>query len=78
MRPYGSATLEQHIITVPINYLVVNNQYVRVKKMADVLNALQDKKAELQQWLKNNEVDAKNADDLARLVEAYNNMFQKS
>lgn len=78
VRPYGSATMEQRIATVELHYLVYNNQYVRVKKLADILNVLTDKKAELQQWAKENNVDAKNPADLGRVVSAYNNMFQKS
>ena len=77
-RPYGSATLEQYIVTLPIHYLVVNNKYIKVKKMGDVLNALTDKKAELQQWLKSHEVDGKSADGMTQVVEAYNSLFQKS
>lgn len=77
-RPYGSATLEQRIITTEVHYLVHNGQYVKVKKLSDVLNALTDKKAELQQWIKSNNIDARSAADLGRVVDAYNNMFPKS
>lgn len=77
-RPYGSATLEQRIVTSEIHYLVHNNQYVRVKKLFNILNLLADKKAELQQWINANNIDEKNPADLGRVVDAYNNMFPKS
>ena len=77
-RPYGSATLEQRITTSEIHYLVQNNKYVRVKKLADLVNALPDKKTELQQWIKENNIEGKTATDLGRVVDAYNNMFPKS
>lgn len=76
-RPYGSATLEQRITTNEIHYLVHNNKYVRVKKPADIVNALVDKKAELQQWIQSNNIDGRSAADLARVVAAYNSMFPK-
>lgn len=78
IRPYGSATLEQRIMTTDIHYLVVNGQSIKVKRVADVVNALTDKKAELQEWLKKNEVDGKNPADLGRVVDAYNSFFAKS
>jgi hypothetical protein len=77
-RPYGSATLEQRIMTVEVNYLVVNGQYTKVKKLADLVAVLSDKKAELQEWLKKNEIDGKNPADLGRVVNAYNSFFPES
>lgn len=77
-RPYGSATMEQRIVTSEILYLVHNNQYIRVKKLLNILNVLADKKAELQQWIKENNIDERNPADLGRVVDAYNNMFPKS
>lgn len=77
-RPYGSATLEQRITTNEIHYLVHNNQYTRVRKLFNILNLLADKKAELQQWIKENKIDESNPADWARVVDAYNNMFPKS
>ena len=78
IRPYGSATLEQRIMTTEVHYMVVNGQSIRVKRVSDIVNALTDKKAELQEWLKKNEVDGKNPADLGRVVDAYNNFFSKS
>jgi hypothetical protein len=77
IRPYGSATLEQHIVTIDMTYLVFNNQYIRVKRPSDITSALSDQIAELQDWLKKNDIDPKNPADLGRLVEAYNNLFPK-
>lgn len=74
VRPYGSATLEQRISTAEVHYLVQNDQFIRVKKLADVLNALADKKAALQQWIKANNIDGRSAADLGRVVDAYNKM----
>ncbi len=78
IRPYGSATMEQHIMTSDINYLVYNNQSIRVKRLSDIVSVLSDKKAELQQWIKNNNVEDRNPADMSRLVQAYNSMFPKS
>lgn len=36
-RPYGSATLEQRILTIDLFYLVVNNNLVRIKKFRILL-----------------------------------------
>jgi hypothetical protein len=72
-RPYGSATLEQRILTTPLHYMVAGDRMVRVKKLQDVVDALPDKKQEVQQWISANKVE-KNAQGFAKVIGYYNSL----
>jgi len=73
-RPYGSATLEQRILTSDLYYVRVGDKLVRVKKLSDIISALDSKQEEAQQWSKKNAKD--NAAGYAKLVEWYNAQFK--
>ena len=75
-RPYGSATLEQRIIDGDVFYLAVGNQLYKVKKPQDIVDALTDKKQELQQWLNANKIE-KNGRGFASVVDHYNSIAGK-
>lgn len=72
-RPYGSATMEQRILNGDFFYLVVGNQLTKVKKSQDLVDALPDKKQELQQWVNSNK--EKGESGLVKLVNYYNSLF---
>jgi hypothetical protein len=72
-RPYGSATMEQRILTGDFYYVVIGDQSVRVKKLQDVIDALPGKKQEVQQWVNSNNLP-KNAQGFAKVVAYYNSL----
>lgn len=72
-RPYGSATVETRIHTNPVHYLVVNGQPTRVKKLQDVVDALPDKKQEVQQWINAGRIE-KNPQGFAKVIAYYNTL----
>src|SRR5689334_12702275 len=73
VRPYGSATNEQHILTSYSYYLLQNNTITRVKKTSDVVELLPDKKSELQDFVKSNKLSNKEG-DMTKLVQYYNSL----
>jgi len=73
VRPYGSATNEQHILPSYSYYLLQNNTLTRVKKTSDIIDLLPDKKSELQDFAKSNKLSNK-WDDMTKLVFYYNTL----
>jgi hypothetical protein len=69
-RPYGSATMEQRIVTSDLYYLHLDGRFVRVKKPQDVAAELKGKEKEAQQWLRTN--SDKGVAALTKLVDWYN------
>ena len=74
IRPYGSATTEQHILNSYIYFVLNNNELKRVKKISDVSDFLASKKVALDEYIKANRLNAKSEKDLVRLVEYYNTL----
>lgn len=76
-KPYGSATVEQRVITVGEYFIIRNNEVLQVKKMKDIPDLLSDKKTMLEEFLKNK--DSKNAsmdDRMTAVVNYYNSLLQ--
>ncbi|HYE56031.1 MAG TPA: hypothetical protein VD996_14365 [Chitinophagaceae bacterium] len=73
-RPYGSATLEQRILTSDLYYVRVGDRTVRIKKLSDIYPLLTGQEEAAQQWAKKNARD--NAAGYAKLVEWYNAQFR--
>ena len=74
VRPYGSATNEQHIQTSYSYFLFQNNTFTRIKKVFDVADALSNKTRELQDFVKSNKLSNKDEADLIKLVAYYNTL----
>jgi hypothetical protein len=74
-KPYGSPTTEQKIITRE-NYLIYfNNVFLEAKKLKDVPGILADKKAQLEEFLKNKDDKQASMDDRFKaLVDYYNTL----
>jgi len=76
-KPYGSATTEQHITTSYNYYIIVNSVFTPVKKFKSLPDILQDKKAELQEYINLNSLTGKSDKDYSAVVAYYNNLVAK-
>jgi len=74
IRPYGSATTEQHILSTYGYFLLFNNELRRIKKFPDVTEFLSGKKEVLDGFIKSNRLNIKSEKDLIRLIEYYNSL----
>ena len=72
IRPYGSATTEQHILSSYSYFVLFNNELRRIKKFSDVTELLSNKKEALDVFIKSNRLNIKSEKDLMRLIEYYN------
>jgi len=77
IKPYNSATVEQHIQTKE-NYLVLyNNSFIEIKKLKDAPAVLANKKAELENFLKTKDKQTDSMDDrFTALIEFYNSLLK--
>lgn len=74
--PYNSATTEQYIKTTEKYMVVYNNLLIEIKKIKDAPGVLANKKAELEEYLKNKDNAKESMDDrFAHLIEYYNSLF---
>ena len=74
IRPYGSATTEQRIVTSHLYFLSNNSDLKRIKKLSDVSDLLASKKEQLDEYAKANRLNVKSEKDLVRLVEYHNTL----
>jgi len=74
IRPYGSATTEQHIISSYGYFILFNNELRRIKKLSDVTELLSGKKEALEEFIKSNRLNVKSEKDLVRLIEHFNSL----
>ena len=74
-RPYNSATYEQRISTVFQYYVMVNDQFVKIKRAADIIGLAGDKKNQLEEYIKTKNLDGKDETAMTEVV-AYYNSFQ--
>jgi hypothetical protein len=73
-KPYGSATTEQYITTSYSYYILVDSVFTPVKKIKAVADILQDKKAELLEYINLNILNGKSDKDYLALVAYYNKL----
>lgn len=76
-RPYGSATIEQTISTSNYYYVLINAVFKPVKKIKQLPEMLQDKNAELTEYIKSKSLTGKSDKDYIELVAYYNSLFVK-
>lgn len=70
-RPYGSATYEQTITTVPTYFIFFTGRFHRVKKPAEIPDILKDKKEPLRFFINKNQLSGKTDADFVALLEHY-------
>lgn len=73
-RPYGSATFEQSIFTSPHYFILVNGDFREIKKFKDIPGMLSDKKDQLSQYIKTNNLSGKTDDDFMKLINYFNGL----
>ena len=76
-KPYGSATEEQRIHTQTNYYLLKTGRWEKIKKLKDLLEVLNDKSAEIKDFIANNKVSGDNQDNFEKVVGFYNSLFTK-
>lgn len=76
-KPYGSATTEQYITTSSHYYIIVNSVFTPIKKFKSLPDILQDKKAELQQFISSTGLTGKSDKDYSTLISYYNSLVAK-
>jgi len=76
-KPYGSATTEQYITTSYNYYIIVNAVFTPIKKFKALPDMLQDKKAELQEYINLNSFTGKSDKDYSMVIAYYNSLVKK-
>jgi hypothetical protein len=74
LRPYGSATVEQTIFTSPRYYILHDGTFTEIKKIKEMADILTDKKDEVAQYIKTNNLSGKTDGDFEKLVNYYNEL----
>lgn len=74
VKPYGSATNEQHINTVYRYFLLHNNVFSPLKSLSAIPELLSDKTEELRLYISNNKLKGKGDSDYISLVSYYNSL----
>ena len=75
-KPFGSSLTNQKIITKEYYLIYHNNIFLEPKKLKDVPSLLSDKKNELENFLKNKDVDTDPMDDRFKaIIDYYNTLF---
>lgn len=71
-KPYGSATIEQTIMTSLRYYILFNNKLTEVKKLKEIVELLTDKRQDLSQFIANNNLSGKSERDFVMVINYYN------
>lgn len=74
-RPYGSATFEQTIQTDIFYYVLVNQQWTKLKKLRDIPALFDDKKTELQKFISDKRLSGDNQSNFEAVIGYYNSLF---
>lgn len=69
---YGTATVDQDIVSIDAWWLHRNGKLTPVKNWDDLLDQLQDQKAMLTQYIHDHHLKGKSVDDFTQLVTVYN------
>jgi len=73
-KPYGSATIEQSVSTTFQYYALLNGNFIQVKKFKDIADVLSDKKNEVSNYIKANNLSGKTDDDYRIVFNYYNSL----
>jgi len=75
-RPYGSSSVEQRINDAEFYYMLLDGKMMRIKKVKEILDAISDKKMELEQHVKTSKLPEKDPASFQQTIEFYNQLFQ--
>ena len=73
-KPYGSATFEQSIQTTNYYYILLNQQWTRIKKIKDLATAFSDKKEEVLKFISDHKL-SDNETGFESITAYYNNVL---
>jgi hypothetical protein len=73
-KPYGSATIERSIHTSFQYYALYNGTFIQVKKFKELPDVLSDKKEQITQYIKANNLSGKTDDDYRSVFNYYNGL----
>jgi len=73
-KPYGFATIERSIHTSFQYYALYNGNFIQVKKFKELPDVLSDKKEEVTQYIKANNLSGKTDDDYRSVFNYYNGL----
>jgi hypothetical protein len=73
-KPFGSATVEQSIITSSRYYILSDGKFTEIKKIKEIAGILIDKKTEITQYVKSNNLPGKTDPDFITLINYYNQL----
>lgn len=77
-RPYGSATVEQMIVSADKYFLSTSTSFARIKKFSTLPDMLPAKKEELKKYISTNKLYGKTDYDFSSVVEYYNSLLKAS
>jgi len=73
-KPYGSATIEQSIKTELRYFVLISGKWVRIKKIKDLSDLLNDKKNEIRQFIEEKEITKDNEANFEAIIAYYNSL----
>jgi len=73
-RPYNSATYEQHISTTIVYFILIGDQFTKIKKVSDIPSLAGDKKTELETFIKSKGFDNKDEKAMAEVIAYFNSL----
>ncbi len=74
-KPYGSATIEQTIQTEIRYFILVNGQWIRVKKMKDLTTAFYKKQKEIAKFITEKKISENSESNFEAVTAYYNSLF---
>ena len=76
-KPYGSATVEQTIRTNIHYFLVFKKQWIKIKKLKDLVSLYYDKKNDISKFISENKISGDTEANFIAVTAYYNQLFQK-
>ncbi len=73
-KPYGSATVEQSIVSSPRYFIVINKTLAEIKKLKDLPDILPDKKEEIAAYIKTKKLSKRNDESVESVINYYNGL----
>jgi len=74
-KPYGSATIEQKIQTEIRYFILVNGQWIRIKKMKDLTTAFYKKNKEIGKFITEKKISENSESNFEIVTAYYNSLF---
>jgi hypothetical protein len=74
-KPYGSATIEQKIQTEMRYFILVNGQWIRIKKMKDLVTAFYKKNKEIAKFITERNISENSESNFESVTAYYNSLF---